>query len=352
MRIVILDNTLEKQYEEFLLSVPDSLFFASNKLRKFLKVFLKEQDVYFLAIDQSGEIKAVLPSFLKINKESGNILNSLPFYGSNGGIIESEQNDEVRLLLLSAFYEYAQKNDCVATTIISSPLNPLESFYESNTGYDLKDSRIGQLTPLPDKDDDTDAAVMKTIHYKTRNLVRKAQKLDILIDDGAGNEYLDFLIDTHKENLAAIGGLAKPDHFFRLIPDHFTYGKDYKIYAAKKDGQLIAAMLVFYFNKTVEYFTPVIKAEFRSSQPLSLLIFEGMKEAVADGYKWWNWGGTWASQGGVYHFKSQWGTQDKNYYYYTKILDESILKKTKEQLLDNYPYFFVVPFHILKPELN
>jgi hypothetical protein len=347
MNIKLLDNSLEKQYEDFLLTIPNSLFFASNKFRKFLKKFLNEEDAYFLVLDENGKIKAALPSFLKKNSEFGNILNSLPFYGSNGGIIEAGQDENISRQLINAFYRFADDNNCVSTTIISSPLNTLEEFYETHTGFSLKDSRIGQLTELPQLNEDVAASVMKIIHYKTRNLVRKAQKLEITADDSERKEHFDFLIDTHKENLAAIGGLAKPDAFFQLIPEFFTYGEDYRIYTAKKDGQLIAAMLVFYFNKTVEYFTPVIKAEFRNSQPLSLLIFEGMKEAVNKGYKWWNWGGTWASQGSVYHFKSQWGTQDKNYYYYTKILDQSILEKTKEQLLSHYPYFFVAPFNLL-----
>ncbi|MBS1652581.1 MAG: peptidoglycan bridge formation glycyltransferase FemA/FemB family protein [Bacteroidetes bacterium] len=351
--IKVLDNNSEKQYEDFLMSIPDSLFYASNKFRKFLKEFLNEEDAYFLIFGDDGNIKAALPSFLKKNSEFGNVLNSLPFYGSNGGVIENVIDEKTRLQLIETFYHFAKENKCVSTTIISSPLKPNEAFYETNTQFTLKDSRIGQITTLPDSNNDVDAAVMKIIHYKMRNLIRKAQKLEIKVEDGNGNqEAMAFLIKTHKENLAAIGGLAKPDVFFNLIPKYFSYGNDYKIYIAKKDGQMIAAMLVFYFNKTVEYFTPVIKAEFRNSQALSLVIFEAMKSAVASGYKWWNWGGTWASQGGVYHFKSQWGTKDLTYYYYTKIFDDKILDKTKEQLLDNYPYFFVAPFNALKPKLN
>lgn len=347
MIIKLLDKSLETQYDDFLLTSSDSLLFASNKYRKFLKEFLNEQDVYFLAIDQNGAIKGALPTFLKQNKEYGNVLNSLPFYGSNGAVVEFENNNNVRVALVNEFNNFAKANNCVASTLISSPLEPLENFYEKNVNYTCKDSRIGQLSPLPQVVDNIDSTVMQLLDSKMRNLVRKAQKLEISVHSEQGEQYLDFLISTHQENLAAIGGLAKPENLFRLVPKHFNYGSDYKIYYAKKDGQLIAALLVFYFNKTVEYYTPVIKAEFRNSQPMSLLIFEAMKEAVANRYKWWNWGGTWASQGGVYHFKSQWGTQDKMYYYYTKIFDETILNKTKEQLLEAYPYFFVAPFNMI-----
>ncbi|MBS1635490.1 MAG: GNAT family N-acetyltransferase [Bacteroidetes bacterium] len=347
MIIKLLDNTLEEKYEEFLLGIPESLFFASNKLRHFLREFLGAEDAYFLSIDENGNIVAALPSFLKKNDELGNVLNSLPFYGSNGGIIETGHDEHARLQLLQAYYAYANQKRCVSSTIISSPLSPLDDFYEVNTSYTLKDSRIGQLTPLPDKGISVDDSVMKVIHYKTRNLVRKAQKLEITIDDSESQENMDFLISTHHENMRAIGGLPKPENFFRLVPVYFQYGTDYKIYTARHEGKLIAAVLVFYFNKTVEYFTPVIKAEYRNFQPMSLLIFEAMKDAVVKGFHWWNWGGTWISQGGVYHFKSQWGTRDINYYYYTRIFETKILEKTKEELLQNYPYFFVAPFNAL-----
>lgn len=347
MNIKLLDTSLEAQYHDFLLTSSDSLLFASNKYRKFLKEFLNEEDAYFLAIDQKGVIKGALPAFLKQNSEFGNVLNSLPFYGSNGAIIEFENNNNVRVALVNEFNNFAKANKCVASTLISSPLDPIEEFYEKHVDYTFKDSRIGQLTPLPQVKEDIDNMVMKLLDSKMRNLVRKAQKMEIVVGSEQGDKYLNFLIGTHQQNLETIGGLAKPEIFFRLIPKYFSYGSDYKIYYAEKDGQLIAALLVFYYNKTVEYYTPVIKAEFRNSQPMSLLVFEVMKEAVADGYKWWNWGGTWASQGGVYHFKSQWGTQDKMYYYYTKIFDETILNKTKEQLLEAYPYFFVAPFNMI-----
>jgi lipid II:glycine glycyltransferase (peptidoglycan interpeptide bridge formation enzyme) len=352
MQVKLLDSSLEKAYDDFLLTVSHTLLFSSNNYRRLLKEFLNEEDVYFIALNEQGEIKGVLPAFIKKNAQFGNILNSIPFYGSNGGVIEFENNMEVRNALIKEFYKYASDHKCVSTTLISSPLDPMEEFYEAATSYSCKDSRIGQLTPLPERSEDIGESIMKLIHYKTRNLIRKAQKLDIEVSDGKEDEFHDFLIETHKENLLAIGGIAKPESFFRLIPKHFKYGSGYKIYVAKKDGKPIAALLVFYYNKTVEYYTPVIKAEFRNSQPMSLLIFEAMKDAVENGNQWWNWGGTWTTQGGVYHFKSQWGTLDKNYYYYTKIFDEKTLERSKEDLLQHYPYFFVVPFNALKPQLN
>ena len=124
--------------------------------------------------------------------------------------------------------------------------------------------------------------------------------------------------------------------------------ESYKIYIAEKDGEKIGALLLFYFNKTVEYFTPAIVEKHRNLQASALLIYKAMIDASTNGYHWWNWGGTWLSQGGVYDFKKKWATLDYPYFYYTTIYDENLLNTPKEILLKEYPYFFVAPFGKLK----
>jgi lipid II:glycine glycyltransferase (peptidoglycan interpeptide bridge formation enzyme) len=127
----------------------------------------------------------------------------------------------------------------------------------------------------------------------------------------------------------------------------------WSVYIGTHDGQPIAALLVFYFNGTAEYFTPVIISEHRNTQALALVIYEAMKDAVSlKKCKYWNWGGTWLSQRGVYDFKKRWGTSDYPYYYYTKLFNEGVRFSSKEALLKNYPGFFVLPFSELEDNEN
>ena len=103
--------------------------------------------------------------------------------------------------------------------------------------------------------------------------------------------------------------------------------------------------MLFYFNKSVEYYTPVIVNEYRNLQPLSLLIFEAIKDALKGGYEIWNWGGTWPTQDGVYHFKKMWGSEDLKYFYYVKIFNKDILKIESTILQEEYPYLYCYPFN-------
>jgi len=311
---------------------------------------LQAEDFYFLATNDRNRIIAALPAFIKRNEHFGNVLNSLPFYGSIGGIIEHEDNYEAKRLLLNAFNSFALQNNCFSATIISSPFETNVDFYEEEINFSYRDERIGQLTKLPTKTDSVANVLMEKFEGVRRRNIRKALKSGVSVIDKNTPQNIQFLIDTHIENIRSIGSIPKPRNFFEMIPQFFNYGTDYRIFTAFKDEVPIAALLLFYFNKTVEYFTPVVIEEFRSLQPLSLLIFEAMQAAARDEFEWWNWGGTWHSQKSLYDFKKRWGTKDLLYTYYTTIYCDisHIQSLGKSGILEEYPYFYVMPFSKFK----
>jgi lipid II:glycine glycyltransferase (peptidoglycan interpeptide bridge formation enzyme) len=122
------------------------------------------------------------------------------------------------------------------------------------------------------------------------------------------------------------------------------------ILEATLEGKRIASLLLLFSNEATEYFTPAILPEFRHLQALSLLIFEGMNFAISKEILIWNWGGTWKSQKGVYDFKRKWGAEESTYNYFCAILDESILDRSREEISEAYPHFYVVPFDALEVE--
>jgi len=336
-----LNQEIEGKYNQFLINDSKSLLYASVAYKNLLRDFIQAEDNYFLALDENGHIRAALPTFI-LRTSHGNIANSLPFYGSNGGIIYD--NFDAACFLLDAFDKFCRENNCLASTIISSPFDKKLSLYNSYWKPDFIDNRIGQITKLPRVDQNLEDIVMGFFDSKNRNMIRKAQKSNISVCRTPWEGCIDFLAQVHANNMHDIGGIAKPISFFNHIHRLFQEGKDYKIYTARLNGNPIAALLVFYFNRTVEYFTPVIVKEHRSLQPLSLIIYQAFYDSIKDGFSWWNWGGTWESQTGVYQFKKSWGATDFPYQYYTRVYNKEILHKSVHELLDYFPYFFVVPF--------
>lgn len=333
----ILELTHETdEYETYIKHCQRALFYYSLSYKKFLESLLGCQAHYLIAKEQ-GRICGILP-LMVVEGRFGKIVNSLPFYGSNGGALYD--NSKTFISLSTAYLSFLEENHIAAATLISNPLSTLNLEESEAKLYDFQDHRIGQWTPLKDKN-----ALIESLDSSARRNIRKAQKEGIIVE--VENHAVEFLKDVHQENMKSIGGLAKTEKFFSLFPSYFTADAEYKIYMAKKGGKRVAALLVFYYNRVVEYFTPVILEEHRSDQPLALLIFHAMQEAMDLGYQWWNWGGTWLTQDSVYKFKKKWGSIDKPYTYYTKVSNKEILKQTKETLLAEYPHFFVVPFNQL-----
>jgi len=349
MEIALLKPDEEDEYERVLMSDEHTLLYASIKYRNLLRRIVGGKDFYLVAKDK-GEIIGVLPTFLKYNPQYGNVINSLPFYGSNGGVIckaSLSENDAktVKRKLLQALRNLAHQEKAVISTIITSPFETHIDVYEKFTHH-YRDVRIGQITILPQEKKDVDSALMATFHVKRRWHIRKAMKSKIICRHSSDIEDLRFLANVHKQNIESIGGLAKSWDFFRTIPEVFEYDKDYRVYIAELNYKPISALLVFYYNRTVEYFCPATIPEYRSLQPNSLLIFTAMKDAIMRGFKYWNWGGTWLTQKSLYDFKKRWGTHDFMYYYYVTIYDDisEIKRLGKNGILREYPYFYVLPF--------
>lgn len=326
------------KYGNFLLEFDDSLLFQSPKYLKLLED-ITGCELKFLYLEEDGILQAALPYFEK-KGSYGLVLNTLPYYGSNGGVIS--RNVEAEEMLMNLYNQKVANSKYAASVYIENPLKPASI----QPIHNQMDERIGQFTMLPQLKSDED--ILTAFHYKTRNMVRKPYKLGYkwAVDNNA----FDFLYKTHADNIKQIGGLSKSKTVFDKIQANFTAGVDFKIYVAYKDEVPCAAVLLFYYNKTIEYFTPVIHHEYRGDQPLSMLIFEAMKEGVNNGFENWNWGGTWKSQDGVYRFKSRFAAVDLNYKYYIKLNNEDVLSASKAQLLSEYNNFFVVPFNLLVNE--
>ncbi|WP_431098458.1 GNAT family N-acetyltransferase [Polaromonas aquatica] len=347
--VELLTEDTEPEYEAFIASIPTALIYASLRYRNLLRDFLGgADDRYLIARNSAAQIVGVLPAFVKSIPGKVGVANSMPFYGSHGGPIIREGNAQVGQLLLKYFNDLAVQMGCGSSTIIFSPLTAKHDVKEWGANVKVTDSRIGQMTRLPENSDEPRSAVMTFLQPKTRNMVRKAEKLGVTVAHSETVAAMQFLSDTHASNMLELGGLAKPKLFFELLTKHFRYGSDYRIYTATIEGAPIAGLLLFYFNRTVDYFTPVIVKEHRSTQALSMLISHAMADAVAEGMTWWNWGGTWHSQSGVYKFKQSWGAIDMPYHYSTTIMDKSLLEQSKEDLIRDYPYFYVAPFAWLK----
>ena len=176
--------------------------------------------------------------------------------------------------------------------------------------------------------------------------MRRAEKSGTRV--GVENDAVDFLQALHEDNMAAIGGRAKPNAFFDAFPEVFAPDRDYRIYVARRSGKPTAALLVFDFANTVEYYIPAIAHEAREDQPMALILWTAMCDAIDRGFRKWNWGGTWTTQTGVYRFKKKWAAEELPYSYDIFLRPNAVTGTPLDRLLAAYPGYYVAPAALLE----
>lgn len=336
IQVNVLTPPLESAYDHFLLKCPGAIFQHTSRYKNFLRRLLGCKEEYLIALD-ANEICGAMP-LMFLESEGRRIYNSLPFFGSNGGFVF--QNSTVYVALLDAYNEIARRKNTLSSTIVGNP------FADEFIGacYNYLDYRIGLLTDISAMDNHQER-IMARIKSTARRNINHALKENIAVT--IDHTQTDWLRRVHQDNMRAIGGQEKPEHFFALISDHFRPGQDYDLYVASKDGVTIAGLIIFYFGQTVEYFVPAIEKSWRSMQPLSLLLINAMVDASRRGFKWWNWGGTGLAQTSLYQFKKKWATSETKYKYHIQLNDSSLLDWRQDEIITAFPNFYVLPFSFL-----
>lgn len=355
LEITKLSSKYENAYDELLQTCPWSMVYHSLFFRRFLKEFLPAtaSDHYILAFE-NGQLVGAIPCFL-MEGPLGTVLNSLPFFGSHGSVLlKPGASSLVASALAEALALHCERNEVTFATVIDTPFSNNKSVFRQAINFQFEDQRIGQVTTLPEGTDNVEQlekSLLAHYHQKTRNIVRKAIKNELIFGHENNQIALDALHALHENNILEIGGIAKPKSFFTALTNQLEYDKHYRVYTARSDaGEVICALMLLYFKDMVEYFVPATSLNWRKAQPLSALIHIAMRDAILEfGTRKWNWGGTWLSQDGVYHFKSRWGTQDYPYSYYTRMFSGELVMPniSREMLLQDYPWFYTIPFAAL-----
>lgn len=310
-------------WDSYLTRHDGSLVYGSSRFRALLVELLGCRDRSLAAVE-GGALRGVLPLM-----ERDGVLNSLPYYGSNGGILADTA--EISDALVGAYSEAAET--ARSATLIENPFAPTRYAGLHRTH---RDERIAQWTNLP----------ATGIEPSARRNVRRAGGAGIVVERDATE--LPRLYELHDENIRALGGRPKDRQFFDLVSQHLTESEGFEVWVARHEGRTIAALLTLLFNRTVEYYTPAIEHDARPLQPLAAILDGALADATARGFTRWNWGGTWHSQEGVLRFKRKWGAREARYAYHVQVNDEELTVASPEDLLARFPGFYVVPFAALR----
>ncbi|MGH9265387.1 MAG: GNAT family N-acetyltransferase [Acidimicrobiales bacterium] len=327
----------EEAYEHFVAHHPHALIYHSLRFRDFLVDLLGAGPRYGVALGGGGVV-GVLP-VMAADGPYGTVLNSLPYFGSNGGVLVATPAARAAL---GAWYDRMAGTGVAAATVVA---NPLDTGADPPV-HDVADVRIGCMTPLSGEGD-PDERLTALIDGSARRNVAKAGRsgVQVDVDNGSGFGPLE---EMHRAGMDAIGGRAKSPEFFAAVQRCFRPGDDYDVYVARIGDEVVAALLVFWYGAAAEYYVPATRPDRRSEQPMAAILHRALVDAAARGLRWWNWGGSWVSQENLIRFKTKWGGIPREYRYWTRVNDGDLLAAEPGRLTEGYPGFFVVPYASLR----
>ena len=319
----------DKQLKAFLRRVNNRLVHYSPEYLSFLKNVLPKVEIRLLKSFTEGQLSGVMPVAICTNSAFGAAINSLPFFGSHGGPL-AQDNRAMGSLRIS-FRDLCEEVKPSTITLVENPFSPLDANDVEGFALTEVDDRIGQFTELP--------ADFSRFHVKTRNAIRKGQKLNQSIECRDDSCSWDWMQKTHELAIQQLGGVVKTDKVFNSLRSSF--GEAANLWVGSVSGKPISGLVIIRYGNTIEYFTPVVDEAHRNTQALSALIYEVMEYYAGTGATLWNWGGTWRSQDGVYRFKSRWGAYDKPYRYFNKVGNTELTRISKGDVQEIFPYFYV-----------
>ena len=325
----------EPAYTDFVAAHPAALISYTLAYRDLLVELLGCESRYAVAL-RDGAVAGVIP-LMSAHGAWGTVLNSLPYFGSNGGPLAHDA--EAAEALRGWYGAQARADGVVAGTVVANPL--MDATDTVAPGADLEDVRVGHITPLAGTVDARER-ILAAIDGSARRNVAKALRCGTRV--AIDNDGFAQLESLHRRSMEAIGAPVKAPAFFAAVARHFRAGEDFDIYVAHIEDEAVAALLVFYCGLTVDYYVPAVSPEHRSEQPMAPILLQAMTDAAERGFAHWNWGGSWPSHESLQRFKAKWGGVPREYRYATTLNDRDVLSVRPEEILAAYPGFFVVPF--------
>lgn len=298
----------------------------------------------YLVADEGGKISGILPIVEKTVPSVGTVINSLPYYGSHGGVLTAGDGQEkTAASLWERFVDYAENRGAFSVTVIT---NPFAAGWNSDElkklGFTLIDERTSQSRSLQTSGADLRDDLLDSFHQKARNSVRKGLKTGLEVREDASDAAIEWVHSVHEESISSMGGIAKKLSDFHRFRDHLKDG--FRCFLGSVDGVDCCGLVILSYRGTIEYFTPVSTQPFRNHQVLPALILEVMALLSAEGNQLWNWGGTWKSQSGVYRFKDRLGSVPRPYFYFNRYSEREQDHLSPEECLLHFPGFYVRRF--------
>lgn len=306
---------------------------------------------FYLLARKSGEVVGALPAFL-YKCELGNLMVSVSQAGCYGGVVvdrDSPLKEEIYATLLEQFVSEAMRHDCLLVTVCTPPLFGELSLYQKYFQPDFAVENFFQYLDLrTDFVADLDNKRTGKIRDNIGRNIRKSRKYGLVVSRDDTLDLNDWYV-IHQKRMMEIGAYPLPRSLFEGITRYVVKEKRGFWAHVLDEGRIIGGAVFVGLNQVVDYFMGAVDSRYMKKQPNSLLLYEMLKHAQVQGYRYWNWQSASSRQSSVYHYKAGWGSREGLHYYLTKVVgDISELRRVPLSIIkEKYRWHYVMPYQEL-----
>jgi CelD/BcsL family acetyltransferase involved in cellulose biosynthesis len=262
----------------------------------------------YLAVEEAGRLRGVLPLFAGSGLVFGRRLSSMPVARTSGPLADTIELEAGLLESARAL----QEQEGVAHAVVRS----------TRAGYDrlapawtvLPDQPTWQLS-LPGDADELDAALRRRSQNVARS-IRRAERSGVQVREGTSAQdlrrFFGLYLATMRRHRALPRRLAQLEAERQVLGPSGTF----RLWLAEADGETVAGGVFHAFGDTLELLYNASDDARLELRPNHMLYVSAMRWAIEQGLGRFDFGG--ATPGtSLAHFKSQWGAEPVPIHLYT-----------------------------------
>lgn len=219
-------------------------------------------------------------------------------YGYGGPLADGDINDSSVRFFMEEMERYCIENNIVSQFFRFCP-------WLSNHRVMEGACRLVSLKNTVFMDTRKDVDIMGNMDTKNRNMVRKAAKSGVTIEQDTG-ERLAAFVDIYEETMKR----DRAEQYYFFGPEYYAYLKEQmaqniRFFYALRDKEIISCAIVLYNENDAHYHLSGMRTNARQYASMNLLLYETACWAQKKGLKLFHLGGGVSGEDSLFGFKKQ-----------------------------------------------
>jgi lipid II:glycine glycyltransferase (peptidoglycan interpeptide bridge formation enzyme) len=309
VKIQIIDPITDSRWDEFVSSQKHSTIFHTSAWARVIREAYRYSPRYYV-LENADRFQAAIPFYFVRSILTGKRLVCLPFSDYCWPLGEDEA--DITSLLNSARQEIeAGKASYLEIRGGNNGFSPTQSNLVTRN---FNIFHLLDLTPGAD-------ALKKGFHDGVKDGIRQAGKRGVTVRLSNNKEDLDTFFKLHIATRQKLGVLPQPYIFFKVLYHHLISPRHGFMAMGECEGKVIAASIFLTHKDNVYYKFSASDESYLQKRPNHMVIWEAIRYACANNYKYFDFGRCSPEEKGLRAFKLGWGTKeiDLPYFYYPEI---------------------------------